>query len=203
MRLDRVYDRVLLAEATREVGADDGVVSLDFAVDRLADVMQQAGPLRGNRVEPELACHDAAQVRDLERVVEHVLPVRSTVAQTTERVHELGVHVMDARVERRLLSSFLNALVHELLGLLEHLLDARRVDAPVRDEVLHRDAADLATNRIEARDSHAFGRVVDDEVRARDLLERADVATFATDDAALEVVRRDLDGRNRVLDRVV
>ena len=71
------------------------------------------------------------------------------------------------------------------------------MDAPVGDEVLHGDAADLAAHRVEARDGDALRRVVDDEVGPGQLLERADVASFAADDAAFQVVRGDMDGGRR------
>ena len=67
------------------------------------------------------------------------------------------------------------------------------MDAAVSDEVFHRDAADFAANGVEARDGDAFGSVVDDEVRASELLERADIAALSSDDAAFEVVGRDMD----------
>ena len=60
------------------------------------------------------------------------------------------MQVVDPRVESRLLARLANALVDILLGFAEHLLDARRVDAAVSDEVLHRDAADFAANGVEA-----------------------------------------------------
>ena len=56
---------------------------------------------------------------------------------------------------------------------------------------------------IEARDGYALGRIVDDEVRAGQLFEGTDVASFATDDTALQIVRRNMDSRNRILGRVV
>ena len=91
----------------------------------------------------------------------------------------------------------------ERLGLLEHLLDARRVDAAVGDERLERDAADLAAHRVEAGEDDRLGRVVDDEVDAGHLLEGADVAALAADDAALHVVARDVDDRDGRLGGVV
>ena len=73
----------------------------------------------------------------------------------------------------------------------------------VGDKVLHGDAADLAAHRVEAGDGDALRRVVDDEVGAGELLERADVAALAADDAAFQVVGGDMDGRNGVLGRMV
>ena len=59
---------------------------------------------------------------------------------------------------------------------------------------------DLAAQRLEGRDDDRLGRVVDDEVHARGGLERPDVAAFAADDAALQVVRGKLDDGDRGLD---
>ena len=203
VRLDGVHDLGSLAEAAGQVGADDGVAALHLVVDRLAQVVQQAGALRRDGVQTQLGGHDAGEVGHLQRVVQHVLAVRGAVAQAAQRAHELGVQVVDAGVERGLLARFLDALVHERLGLAEHLLDARRMDAAVGHEVLHRHAADLATDRVEARDGHALRGVVDDEVRAGQLLERADVAALAADDTSLEVVGGDMDGGHGGFGRVV
>ena len=89
------------------------------------------------------------------------------------------------------------------LGLAEHLLDARRVDAAVGDQLLEREAGDLAAHAVEAREHDRLGRVVDDEVDAGDLLEGADVATLAADDAALHVVAGQVDDRDGRLGDVV
>src|ERR1019366_9448003 len=47
---------------------------------------------------------------------------------------------------------------------------------------------DFAPHPVEARQDHGSGRVVDYEVDSGQVLERADVATFPTDDPALHVV---------------
>ena len=87
------------------------------------------------------------------------------------------------------------ALVLDLLGQLvagldHHLLDARRVDAPVAEEALEGRPGDLAAHRVEGAEHDRLGGVVDDDVDAGRRLERADVAALAPDDAALELVGR-------------
>ena len=62
---------------------------------------------------------------------------------------------------------------------------------------------DLAAVRIEARQDDRARRVVDDEIDAGGELERADVAALASDDAALEIVARQVDDRDRRLDGVL
>lgn len=76
-----------------------------------------------------------------------------------------------------------------------HLLDAGGVNAAVSNKVLKGDAGGLATDRIEARKHDGLRRVVDHKVDAGNLLEGADVATLAADDATLQVVRRNMHGR--------
>ena len=194
VRLDGVDDLGALAVATGEVGTDDGVRALNLVVDGLADVVEQAGTLGGRRVEPELGGHDAAELGHLARVLEHVLTEGGAIAKSSEGLDDLGVQVVDAGVEGGLLAGLLDALPHECLGLLVHLLDARRVDAAVGDEVLEGHASGLATNGLEAREQDGLRGVVDDERDARDLLEGADVSTLAADDAALEIVGGDVHG---------
>jgi hypothetical protein len=76
-------------------------------------------------------------------------------------------------------------------GLVEVLLDLRRVDAAVLNEPLQGEPRHLAPHGVEARHHDGLGRVVDDEVAARDLLEGANVTALAPDDAPLELVVRE------------
>ena len=76
------------------------------------------------------------------------------------------------------------------------------MDAPVLQQLLERHARDLAAHAVEARQHDRVRRVVDDEVDAGEVLQRADVAALTADDAALHVVGRQLDDRHRRLRRV-
>ena len=136
-------------------------------------------------------------------MVEDVLAVRSAVTQGTQGPHELGVNVVDLEVEAGLLAGLEHLGVHLISGLVEELLDARWMNATVGNEVLESDAGDLATDRVEARELHGLGRIIDDEVHAGHLLESANVATLAADDAALEVIRGDVHRGERDLTHVV
>ena len=116
---------------------------------------------------------------------------------------ELGVEPLDAGVERGLVAGLVHLLADERLGLLEHLLDAGGMDAAVGDESLQGDAADLAADGVEAGEHDRLGGVVDDQVDAGELLEGADVAALAADDAALHVVAGDVHDRHGRLGGVV
>ena len=77
------------------------------------------------------------------------------------------------------------------------------MDAAVGNEPLDRQLGDLAAVGIEAGQDDRARRVVDDEIDAGGVFEGADVAAFAADDAALQVVARQIDDRHRGLDRVL
>ena len=108
--------------------------------------------------------------------------------QPAEKLRQLRVDLAGVRFERGLLADLGDVLVDLLLGLLVGLLDPGRVDAPVLDQPLEREPGDLPAHRVEAREQHRGRGVVDDEVDARERLERADVAPLAADDAALQLV---------------
>ena len=202
VRLDDVRDRVGFVVAPGQVGPDHRVRALDLVVDGLAQVVQQTGPLGQLGVRAQLRGHQSREVGDLERVDQHVLPVARAELQPAEQLDQFGSQAVDVGVEGRLLAGLLDLLVDLLLGLGEHLFDLGRMDATVGHQLGQRQAGDLAAHGVEPREHHGFGRVVDDEVDAGQVLEGADVAPLAPDDAALHVVGRQLDHRHGRLGHV-
>jgi hypothetical protein len=74
--------------------------------------------------------------------------------------------------------------------LVDDLFDAPGMNAPVRDQFLERQARDLSAHRVEAGYDDGIRGVVDDDVHTSRELERANVPTFAADDAPLHLVVR-------------
>ena len=145
----------------------------------------------------------AGQVGDLLDVVEDVLAEAGPVAQAPQQVEDLSGQARDARVVGGCLSGLTDEDVDLGPGLLHDILDASRVDPAVADELGQGEAGDLAADRVEAAEHDRVRGVVDDEVDARGLLEGADVAALAADDAALHLIGRDRHGRDGGLCRVV
>ena len=110
--------------------------------------------------------------------------------------HHLRVEAADVGVEAGLLARLHHVALELGLGLVVGLLDPRRVDAAVLEQLLERHAGDLAPHAVEARQDDGVRGVVDDEVDAGEVLQRADVAALAADDAALHVVGGELDDRH-------
>ena len=133
---------------------------------------------------------------------QHVLAVAGAEVQPAQQLGQLGVQRADVGLEHRLLAHLDDVLVDLRVRLVVGLLDPRRVDAAVLEQLLQRQPRDLAADAVEARQQHRAGRVVDDEVDPGEGLERADVAPLAADDAALQLVGLQLDDRHRGLDRV-
>src|SRR5829696_5212130 len=184
--------RMLLGDAR----ADRGVRPLNLVVDRLADVVQQAANLRRLDVRAQLGRDDRRDVARLDGVDQHVLPVRCPVLQPSEELEEVRRKAGDAGVVRCLLPGLADDQVDLGAGLVDDLLDAAGVDPSVGDQLRHGDPRNLAAHRVEAREDHRLGCVVDDQVDARRLLERPDVAALAADDAALHLVARQVDDGN-------
>ena len=176
--------------------------ALDLVRHRLADVVQERGALGRLHARSELRRHHAAEVHDLERVLEDVLSVARPEAEPPEDLHQLFVELAAVGLEHRLLAGLEDVILHLGLRLVVHLLDPSRMDAPVLDQLDERHLRGLAADAVEGREHDRLRRVVDDEVDAGEVLERADVATLAADDPPLHVVGRELDERDRGLGRV-
>src|SRR5262245_3129944 len=73
------------------------------------------------------------------------------------------------------------------------------MNAPVGDELIERNPGDLSANGIESAHYDDAGSVVDDDINAGRFFKRANVATFAADDATLHFIAGDVDRARRCL----
>src|SRR4051794_1123698 len=190
---------VLLGDAR----ADAGVRPLDFVVDGLADVVEQAADLGSLDVGAQLGRDDRGDVARLDRVHEDVLAVRRAVLQPPEQLEQVRRQARDPRVVGCLVTGLADDEVDLRARLRDDLLDAAGVDPAVGDELRDRDPRDLPPDGVEPGEDDGLRRVVDDQVDAGRLLERADVAALAADDPALHLVARQVDDAHRVLRGVV
>ena len=56
--------------------------------------------------------------------------------------------------------------------------------------VFNADPCDFSTNRVKAGEDDGLRRVIDDQINARQLFNRSNIATFATDDASFHLFVR-------------
>src|SRR5579884_114578 len=193
MGLHRVRHRLGLAVLAGELAPHERVRPLHLVGHRLADVVQQRGAAGGARAGAELVGHHPGQARDLHRVGEDVLPVAGAEAQPAEQPDQLRAQALHAGVEHRLLAHLHDMALKLGLGLVVALLDARRVDPAVLEQLLERHPRDLAPNPVEPGEHHRARGVVDDEVDPGQVLQRPDVAPLAADDPPLHLVPGELD----------
>ena len=146
--LDGVDDLLVFLVALGHVYADLDVRALDLMVQRLADIVQQAGPFGHIDVHAQLAGQQACQLRYLDRVVEHVLAVAGAVAQPADEFDQFGVDGVDAQLHDGALPLLLDDVIDIGLGFLHHLLDAGGMDAAVLYQALQRHPGHFAAHRV-------------------------------------------------------
>src|SRR5439155_10958571 len=124
----------------------------------------------------ELGGHGPGEMHDLERVLEDVLAVAGAEPKPPHDLDELVGEGPAVRLEDRLLPGLADDLLDLSLRLVVRLLDPRRMDPAVLEELRDGEAGDLSAEPVEAREHDRMRRVVDDEVHTGEVLERADVA---------------------------
>ena len=125
-------------------------------------------------------------------MLENILSKRRAIPKRAKSLHNLRVQIVNASIKGSLLTSLLNPVSHELLGLLVHLLDTCGVNTPISNKVLKSNASGLPANRVEAGKNDGLGSVVDDERDTGNLLEGSNVTALTANDAALEVIGRNV-----------
>ena len=170
--------------------------TLIFVVECLADIMQQSGSLGQLDVQSQLACHQTRELRDLDGMLEYILPVGGSVFESAQNLDQLRMQIVNADLEGRLFAFLLDDRVDFLGRLFDHFLDPRRMDAAVYNELFERDTRDLSSDRIEAGQDDRLRCVVDDQIYAGERFDGSDVAALSADDASLHFIIRERDHRN-------
>ena len=161
MRRDGVHDVFVFACALQQFRADGRMRAFDFMVNRLADVMQQAGPLRLPFVQTDGSRDGPHHRRHFDGVHQHVLREAVTVFEAANQIDDVRTQTGNAQLRNRFLPRLLDFVLHFLLHFVHHLFDARGMDTAIRHKTFHRNAGDFAADRIKARNNNGFWRVVD------------------------------------------
>ncbi len=189
---DGVEDGFGLVEFADEFHAEGGVAAFLIVVHGFADVVEESGAAGEGAVETEFIGDHLAEEGDFDGVAEDVLAVAGAVVESADLFGDFGMEAGDVAFEDGFFAHLADVVFDFLLGEINDFLDARGVDAAVGDEFFHGDFRDFAADGIEAVDGDDAGGVVDDDIDAGGLLEGADVAAFAADDAAFHVVAGNL-----------
>ena len=112
------------------------------------------------------------------------------------------MQVVDPELEGRGLALLLGCGVHLGSDPLDDLFDTRGVNTSICNQLLDSLLGHGPTIGVETRQDDGLWCVVDNELDLRRHLECSDVAAFAPDDPALEIVAREVDDRHGGFDRV-
>ena len=169
------------------------MAAFGLVVGRLANVVQQSATPGEGAVQPDFLGHHAGNEGHLDAVPQHVLAVAGAEVQPAQQLYQPLVQVWMASSWQASWPNCMDVLFQFFLRGRHDLLDPRGVNAAVGNELVQREPGDLAADHVEAADDDHARRVVDNQVHARGLLEGADVASLAADDAALHLVVGDAD----------
>ena len=164
MSLNGMHDNGLLTVTTGKIGANHSMRALNIMIDGLTKVMQKTGTLGHANIDTELGSHNGAELGNLDGVLKHILTKGCAVTESTKSFDNFGMEVVNTRIKACLFARFANTLLNKIRGFVIHLLDARRMDASVCNQVLKGNASGFATHRIKAGKDNGFRSVIDHEV---------------------------------------
>ena len=190
VRLNGVNNGRVLFILSGNVHTNGNVAALYLVVQRLANVMQQAGTLCLGDVHVKLCGQNAGKICHFQRMVQHILAIAGAVVQAAQQLYNIGVQAVQAHVHHCFFALALHGKLQLAAAFINRLLNARGVDAPIADQALQRHAGNFAAHRVKAGKRDGLGRVINDKVYAGGCFQRADVAALAANDAALHFVRR-------------
>jgi hypothetical protein len=120
-----------------------------------------------------------------------------------DQLDQFPVRAVKADLQQSVLSHFDQLFLQLGADLLHDLLDARRMDAPVGDEALQRDARHFAAEGVERGEDHRLGGVINDHIHAGGSFEGADVPPLPADDPAFHLVTLNVQDADGGFDRMV
>ena len=121
-------------------------------------------------------------------MIENVLGKAVPELQASQQFDNLGMHLLESKAQDRLFPCLSNRSLQLLIDLRDFLLDTRRVDASVGNQSLHRHARQFSADRIESTEHDGLRCVVDQYIDPGRSFEGANVASFAANDAAFDLV---------------
>ena len=187
VRGDGMDDVLALVVLFGDIGANEGMGPFDFMVDGLADIMQQTGALGLFDIHAQFRGHHAAQGRDLQGVLQHVLGEGRTVTQLAQQADDLGMDAVHPGIKRGLFAHLAHLGIQFLLAFLDDVLDAGGMDAAILDQALQGHLGHLTAQRTVRGQDDGLRCIVDDEVHTGGGFESADVAPLTSDDASFHI----------------
>ena len=99
-------------------------------------------------VNTEFGSKNSAELCNFDRVIENVLSVACTVFETAEELDELVIETVYVSLDDCSLTFLLDAVLYLTASLIDHFLNACRVDTSVSDKLFERNPCDLTADLI-------------------------------------------------------
>ena len=178
--------------AFEKISTDLWVTTLKFMIHGFADVVQQAAPPAKIPIQSHHLRQHAGDKSHLDAMAQYILAVACAKIESTQHLDDAPLQPMHVHLLGRFFAFLLDTAFHLLRRLDDQLLDPRRMDTTVGDQLVQSLPGDLTTHGIETADDDDPRRVVDDDVDTRGFLERPNVPTFPADDPPLHLVAGDI-----------
>ena len=131
-----IADICLLFVLLSQLGTIECVWQLAFLVRHFTYIVEQTGALGFLGIEAQLSGHDGAEVGCLAGMLKEVLTIRGTVLHLADNADELRVKTVNAEVDGGSLTGLYDLVFDLLLNLVDHFLNAGRVDAAVCNKLV-------------------------------------------------------------------
>ena len=162
--------------------------ALLFVVNSFTYIVQKSRALCKVHVKPKLLSHKPRKLRNLDRVLVHVLPVAGSVFKSAQKLDNFGMQSENAHLKHRALARLLDFLLHFLFDLFNRFLYSCRVNSAVGNQLFKRKSCNLAPYGVKAGKYNHLGSVVDNQLYTRCIFNRADISALSADKSCLHVV---------------
>ena len=153
-------------------------------VESLTDIVKQTCTFGKGYVGTHFGSQETRNVANLHRMLKNILTVACAVMELTDELNQLGVQVVDSRIQNSALTFALDNAINLGSCLIDHFLNSCGVDSAIHNQLFQCDPSHLAANGIEAGKSDCFGGIVDNKVDTCGSFQCADISSLAADDAA-------------------
>ena len=148
MGRNRIANLWAHAVALGNLGADGSVRAFNLVVNGFAQIVQQAAGFGQRHIRANLRRNHAGQQRSLHGMGVLVLAIRGAELQAPQQPQDLRVEARHTRLVRGALALFFHYHIHFAARILNQLLNVRRLNAPVRDQLGERAARNFAPHRV-------------------------------------------------------
>ena len=197
VRLHRLDDFFIDSILFQYFSAKFNMRTLNFMVNRFADIMEKRSLFRDFNIQPKFGCNHARNVCHFHGMRQHVLSKTCPEMKPAQKLKDFLRQIENADILSGLLSYFLSALRDFRFCFLNFFLDFRRLNPTILDELVESKAGDFSPIGIERRNNNGIRSFVDHKFNSGRLLKSADISPLPSDNFPLKLFVRQRKNRCR------